>query len=77
MDGPGHYQEAERLLALAASEGAGSDGLQAKREQAALILAEAQVHATLANAAAVALGLGRLEEVRWRDIAGSTRGGGT
>jgi hypothetical protein len=41
-------------------------------EQAALILADAQVHATLANAAAVALGHGRNEEVRWRDIGGST-----
>ena len=50
MNGPGHYQEAERLLALAASEGAGSAGLHISYgEQAALILADAQVHATLAH----------------------------
>jgi hypothetical protein len=72
MDGPGHYQEAERLLALAASEGVGSEGrFISYDEQAALILADAQVHATLANAAAVALGLGRHEEPRWRDVAGT------
>lgn len=61
MSGPEHYQEAERLLALAGSEGAGSAGLFISYdEQAALILADAQVHATLALAAAAGVSSGRV-----------------
>jgi hypothetical protein len=72
MDGPGHYQEAERLLALAASEVADSEGLHISYDgQAVLMLADAQVHATLAFAAATALDGGRLEEARWHDVAGT------
>jgi hypothetical protein len=51
MNGAGHYAEAERLLAVAsdafAEDAEGDDGTKH-------ILAEAQVHATLAVAAAVA-----------------------
>ena len=72
MNGPGQYQEAERLLALAASEGAGGAGLHISYgEQAALILADAQVHATLAHAAATAIGGRGLEEREWMNVAGT------
>ena len=75
MTGPGHYQEAERLLALAASEVAGSDGLHTSYDgQAALIIADAQVHATLAVAAATALGT-HTEGRAWADIAGTKPSG--
>ena len=46
MTGPEHYREAERLTALA------TEGLPAP--QHAAVVAEAQVHATLALAAATA-----------------------
>lgn len=76
MTGPQHYQEAERLLALAGSEGAGSAGLYIDYdEQAALILADAQVHATLACAAATALS-SAAEAGAWAGAAGTTLSGG-
>lgn len=46
MNGPQHYTEAERLLTLVTFEG----GIHAESDEA--ILAAAQVHATLALAAA-------------------------
>lgn len=46
MNGPGHYAAAERLLKM-------SDGVDADFAQ--LVVAQAQVHATLALAAATAL----------------------
>jgi hypothetical protein len=56
MTGPEHYREAERLTAIARAEGGASGGLYSWHEtQPALILAEAQIHATLAVAAATAL----------------------
>lgn len=58
MTGPDHYREAERLLVHTASsvrdrfgQGNTTDGVECARQQ----LAEAQVHATLALAAATAL----------------------
>ncbi|MFD9630142.1 hypothetical protein [Streptomyces violascens] len=50
MTGPEHYREAERLLTEAAAEGA--EGTYFVRPES---LAAAQVHATLALAAATAL----------------------
>jgi hypothetical protein len=47
MTGPEHYQEAERLLALNAGE--------RDDPSETVIIAAAQVHATLAHAAATAL----------------------
>src|SRR5258707_8941923 len=44
MDGPQHYEEAERIIATA------EDGVQFDAEHAAAIAAVAQVHATLALA---------------------------
>jgi hypothetical protein len=77
MTGPQHYQEAERLLALAGSEGAGSAGpFISYDEQAALTLADAQVHATLAQAAATALGERDGDVQAWVKAAGTKRGGG-
>jgi len=61
VTGPGHYQEAERLLSDAAAVMNFEHGVYAGMDAAerlqrrACLLAEAQAHATLANAAAVAL----------------------
>jgi len=49
MNGPWHYKESERLLAEARGEPARHDE---SNPVAAIILAEALVHAVLANAAA-------------------------
>ena len=51
MIGPGHYQHAETLLDMASEDETGSD-------MERFHLATAQVHATLALAAATALGTG-------------------
>lgn len=54
MTGPEHYAEAERLLALAAREV--SQNMESTTgERKADVLAAAQVHATLAQTAAIAL----------------------
>lgn len=47
MDGPAHYREAEGLLQYASSDEVRNLGLEDR------VIAEAQVHATLASAAAV------------------------
>jgi hypothetical protein len=76
MTGPEHYQEAERLLAeAAATPGAFDEGNPAarRRREAAL------VHATLANAAAIALGgyqpngepRSRRNLDDWKEVAGT------
>jgi hypothetical protein len=66
MTGPEHFQEAERMLAEArAVQDAFYRGM---------LLAEAHVHATLANAAATALG-GALENRAWADVAGTKPSG--
>lgn len=66
MNGPAHYREAERLLADVADMDPGFQQINAPR-----VLAEAQVHATLALAAAAAVANGRnLASVqRWMDVA--------
>jgi hypothetical protein len=64
MTGPEHYAEAERLIAIARG-GPGSRELYGPSQQAqlALILADAQVHATLALAAATATTSGAWDAV--------------
>lgn len=52
MNGPEHYAEAERLIARARSE---FDDIYRDDSTPALLLAEAQVHATLAAAASNAV----------------------
>jgi hypothetical protein len=63
MTGPQHYQEAERLIAFVPKAGHAEKGI---------LLAEAQVHATLAGVALGALGPDREHEA-WRDAAGTAR----
>ena len=67
--GQDHYEEAERLITMA--RWARPDDLYGgcTETQAAIILAEAQVHAALALAAATALGNVELRE--WREMAGT------
>ena len=69
MTGPAHYQRAEQLLgyaeSLPAEERGGPEDLS--------LLTEAQVHATLALAAATAVqparyGVGRPEQVAWSAV---------
>ena len=68
--GPEHYEEAERLITMARTTR--PDDLYGgyTETQAAIILAEAQVHAALALAAATVLGEAELRE--WREMAGTT-----
>jgi hypothetical protein len=72
--GPEHYAEAERLIAMARA--ADRDDLygQYTQTQAAMILADAQVHAALAAAAAAALGT-HTEGRAWTDVAGTKPSG--
>ncbi|MET9815282.1 hypothetical protein [Streptomyces sp. NPDC006355] len=84
MTGPEHYREAERLAGMAHhfTYGDGADPVAG-----AALAAEAQVHATLALAAATAMqaavdgaepGMGSAEFQAWYDAAGvkpRTRGG--
>lgn len=63
MTGAEHYVEAERKLLMAREDD--RDG-----EESAWLIAEAQVHATLAHAAATALGDGVLNYNAWSAVAG-------
>ena len=65
MTGPEHYAEAERLLALADRHGRGATYGQ----EWTLTLAAAQVHATLAVAAATAVGTAGPDGHAWADVA--------
>ena len=72
MNGPDHYREAERLLtemSLTDSSGEYRGGLT--RQDAAAL---AHVHATLALAAATALGTSPAEGRAWADVAGTRLG---
>ena len=69
MTGPEHYAEAERLIAAARTD---RQGLYANAtDPYAKVLADAQIHATLALAAATALGSRGMEERSWMDVAGT------
>ena len=66
MTGPENYRRAGQLAAEASSF------IREGKPGAAAYAAIAQVHATLALAAATALGGSGLESVAWRDAAGTT-----
>jgi len=70
MTGPEHYAEAERLLALADRH---SQGAAYGREWAVTLTA-AQVHATLALAAATAVGTAGPDGHAWADVAATRPG---
>lgn len=63
MTGPEHYREAERLVAKARALG-GGDTYNSAQVRPRVLLAEAQVHASLALAAATAL----QETDGWREV---------
>jgi hypothetical protein len=65
MTGPEHYAEAERLLALADRHTRGVTYAQ----EWTLTLTAAQVHATLALAAATAVGTAGPDRHVWADVA--------
>jgi hypothetical protein len=66
MTGPEHYSMAERLLESAAARSSSADYTHT--------LAEAQVHATLALAAATAISWPSLAEgAAWQEVAGTAR----
>ena len=73
MTGPEHYREAERLQRHAAELAGSFEGAraasEAERDHRAAVLADAQVHATLALAAALGLSahLDAAETRAWRE----------
>lgn len=69
MTGPEHYREAERLIAMARDHGHEIGGILYRGTQIVppLILADAQVHAILALAAATGVTSNSQE---WTDVAG-------
>jgi hypothetical protein len=69
MTGPEHYSEAERLIAMARELPISRDLYVVDQAQGALILADAQVHATLALAAATALDT--TGSYAWATVAGT------
>ena len=66
MTGPEHYLKAEEILAPLDGKERGTYPEEDR------VVAEAQVHATLALAAATALAGSGLESAAWRDSAGTT-----
>ena len=70
MTGPDHYAEAERLLALAGRHSKGATYGQ----EWTLTLAAAQIHATLAVAAATAVGTAGPDSRAWADVAATKPG---
>lgn len=67
MTGPDHYLKAEELAAKAANYLGQGEG----QESAAVWAAVAQIHATLALAAATALGKTAADSHAWADAAGT------
>jgi hypothetical protein len=73
MTGPDHYRQAEQLTAKAhdyLGQGEGQDS-------AAVRAAVAQIHATLALAAATALGTTAADGRAWHEVAGTKYSAGT
>jgi hypothetical protein len=71
MTGPEHYLEAERLLADPGNLSGRRTGIVTEE-----VAAHAQVHATIALAAASALAGENLDLRAWRDAAGTKLSGG-
>ena len=69
MTGPEHYREAERLIAMAREAHHADLYGHSTDDQSALVLADAQVHATLAHAAATAVS-SAAETRAWAEVAG-------
>jgi hypothetical protein len=67
VTGPEHYREAEKDLREAEKKGP---------DMSPIYLASAQANATLALAAAVALGTSAAESDAWADVAGTRLSGG-
>jgi hypothetical protein len=70
MTGPDHYREAERLL------GQVNIPYGPTAEEKTQLAIEAQVHATLALAAATAIGGRGSEEQEWMNVAGARHSDG-
>ncbi len=68
MTGPDHYRKAEELAAKASGYLGQGEG----QDSAAVWAAVAQIHATLALAAATALGTSAADGRAWADAAGTT-----
>jgi hypothetical protein len=80
MNGPDHYREAERTLALARCATAQQAHNTEPDEAVTMMLAAAQVHATLALAAATALsdpegGMPIRDWNAWQAATGTPKGG--
>jgi hypothetical protein len=71
MTGPEHYAEAERLL----TEQVFISGNHTTRRAFAETVAAAQVHATLAAAAAAAIGTSAQDAREWASVAGTRLSG--
>lgn len=69
MTGPEHYHAAEKLLEE------NQEHPSSSINKTASLIGQAQVHATLALAAATALGSGGLESREWADVAGTKLAG--
>lgn len=70
MTGPDHYREAERLLAGTQRNGPWADGSGARVEPPSTHdIAKAQVHATLAQAAATAMLVDEPVNAGWVEVA--------
>lgn len=67
MDGPQHYREAERLIQAVTTDPA----------TASVLIAQAQVHALLALAAATAIGTTGTESRAWAAAAGTKLSAGS
>ena len=68
MTGPDHYRKAEELAAKAHEYLGQGDG----QASAAIWTAVAQIHATLALAAATALGTSAADGRAWAEVAGTS-----
>jgi hypothetical protein len=79
MTGPEHYTEAEKLITVAREQSNPNDlGIYTYDDtlpDVGKLLADAQVHATLAAAAASALGASHAESRAWADAAGTRLSG--
>ena len=74
MDGPTHYTVAEYLIEEAQSRFRAGDP-DDPDDHAASLIAIGQIHATLAVAAAAALGPSGADDRAWRDVAGTKLSG--